>query len=134
MGKLAKNSLFTKLSILLALVIITIVTLYQLYNYYDKKAKIIKEIKQEAKQSLTILQNDTLHFIESYSINEYQQILKNKIANSDIHAITLEDYAMGKLLSREAFTTIYIKNDHQEVQEYSKEAMLKCFYQKETLL
>ncbi len=134
MGRATKDSLFVRLSIILSLVIISIVALQELYIYNGKKADIMSQIEQETNQSLKVLQDTIAHFVESYSVSEYQQILKNKITNSDMYAIVLEDYTMGELLNRKSFTSGFVRDSTWGVIEYDEGALPLCFYQGETIV
>jgi|GEM_PF-1087318 len=136
MQRLAKNSLFVKLATVLTLVVVTIITLHASYAYFVKKDKIINEMKLEADRTILSLQNNVVDLIESYSISEYQKILKNEITNSHMFAIILEDYNMGRLLGHASFTTGYLRNSSWKIVEYQGDknktytSLAGCYYQK----
>ncbi len=94
----------------------------------------MSQIEQETQQSLKVLRYTIAHFVESYSVSEYQEILKSKIINSDMYAIVLQDYMMGRLVGDGSFTSGFVRDGAWSVIEYDQETLPQCFYQGETIV
>jgi len=132
--RLARDSLFVRLATIITIVVVSIISLHAAVTYINKKHQIIAQMQTQSKQTILLLQKSLAHFIESYSINEYEQLLYNAVENSDIFALTLDDFNMGQLLGREAYTTGYIHLPNQKISTIdsanpTQQKLLKtCYY------
>ena len=129
-----KFSLYLALGIIIITVIIVIMSLNSTYTYINTKNKIIKNMKNNSEMTILSLNDNIKNMIESYSINEYYNLIQNEISRRDIFAIIIHDYNMGKIIGEESYISGKIKSNDSKIIDYdikNKKQSLdleNCFY------
>ncbi|MBD3840321.1 MAG: PAS domain-containing sensor histidine kinase [Campylobacterales bacterium] len=107
-----KYTLYFLLSVIVIVVVTTIMSVLLGYNYFDTKDKVLQQLQNNANLTLSRLQKELSPFIESYSVFEYEKLLKNEMKDQNLHGIVLEDFSMGSVTGNKSFQTIILKDKH----------------------
>lgn len=114
-----KRSLYTITVVgIISSVFVTILA-YSFFQYYNVKTQYIDDIKKRTTLSTDILKNNIKDLIESYSINEYENIIKNELERRNAYAIILEDYNMGRLLGEKEYIHGKIRDEDWNIIEFN---------------
>lgn len=116
--KNTKQSLYTKLVIIIIFTVTITMGFHATYNYINTKNRIINEIKENSKETIISLKSNITNLLASYAVNEYENLILNEVKNKDIFAIVIKDYNMGKLLGEESYITGKIKRNHKKIINY----------------
>ena len=81
------------------------------YSYFNLKNQLLSEIKSNINVSSIQLQNTVTPFIDSFQVNEYENLIKNEIIHDNLLAIVVEDYKIGKILGKQSYITGVIKDE-----------------------
>ncbi|WP_172959714.1 diguanylate cyclase [Thiomicrorhabdus aquaedulcis] len=114
--------------------VIVVMGIKSYLSYKETKAMILSDLKTESAISLSALQNNLAHFMESYAVNEYEKLITNEMEKKNFIGILVEDFNMGSLLNQPAYKTGSIKNAEWHVTSLEKEPSLTehifatCFY------
>lgn len=82
------------------------------YSYFTTKQNLIEQMKVDSYNTVQALQKNIKKLIESYSVNEYENVIRHELARRNIYAIVIEDFNMGKIMGQEAYVTGYIKQNN----------------------
>ena len=113
-----KPSLFLTLAVIIVITVTTILTINSSFNYQSTKNKTIQEMKDNSNESILSLKSNISNLIISYSINEYEKLIFNEIQNKDIFAIVVKNYAMGKIIGKDAYISGKIKYLENKIVDY----------------
>lgn len=132
-------SLYLILVIIIFIAVSITTTINSVISYYSLKNSTVKHIKRNSTQIMLSIKDNVQKLIESYEINEYQNIVYNEISRKNIHAIIIEDYNMGKILGETAFITGKIKGqgiilDYIPDDKLQNEYINDLFYKQESTL
>ena len=116
--QIKKQNLFITLVLPIFLTIAVIMSFYSFYNYSQMKTSLYKQIKTDSSFTLKQLEKVLPYFIESYSINEYENLLKDKMENKNILAIIVKDYNLGKVSGKDYLFRGKIRDNNFNVIEY----------------
>lgn len=108
--KIKGKSLYFILGIYLFIIISIAVVLQASYNYINIKKQLENNVINGVETSSLQLKGSLVSFIESYQVTEYEDLMKNEMKHKNILAIVLEDYLTGKIINKESYTTVIIKN------------------------
>jgi len=127
-------SLYLLLGGVIISTVVVIMSVDAAYDYTKTKKKIIKQMKQNSKRSIVALEKNVANLIESYAVNEYNKLVLTEIEQRDLFAIVIEDYNMGQIVGKEAYTSGKIRNDEWEILDYDPKnaeharQLGECFY------
>jgi len=135
--EIKRQNLFTTLVLPIFLTIVVIMSLYAFYNYSQIKNKLYKDIRVNSISTLNQLKKVLPYFIESYSINEYENLLKDRMEDKNLLAIIVKDYNLGKVSGKEYLFRGKIRDDRLNIVKYDFENkkhndILKGSYLKQT--
>ena len=116
-----KKSIYLILGVIIVTTVIVIMTINFLYTYNDTKNKIIADIKSNSKTTILSLKENIRGMIDSYLINEYTKIVLNEMERSDILAIIIYDYNMGKIMGKSSYISGKIRNEDSSIIDYISE-------------
>ena len=119
--KKSKQSLYTKLVIIIIFTVTITMGFHATYNYINTKNKMIDEIKENSRTTIVSLKSNITSLLASYAVNEYENLILNEIKNKDIFAIVIKDYNMGKLLGQKSYITGKIKENGKKILNYDSE-------------
>ncbi len=109
---------------LLVFIVVTIVTfimsLYGIFTYSEIKNNLHKELQKEVRITAEQLKGSMRTYIESFSPNEYANIIVNEMNRTDILAIVIEDYRMGNVLGRKSYTSGKIRDVLWDIRDFDK--------------
>jgi PAS domain S-box-containing protein len=94
------------------------------HNYFSTKDKLTSEFKTSSKEVLNRLNISITPFIESYSINEYENLILNEMSNKNIYAIIIEDYLSGVIYGEKAYITGAIRDESWNIIDYDNTKLL----------
>ena len=114
-----KKSIYLILSFIIVTTVIVVMSFNFLYTYNTTKEKIITNIKANSKTTILSLKENITGMMDSYLINEYTKIVLNEMDRSDILAIVIHDYNMGKIMGKESYISGKIRNDESIIKDYS---------------
>lgn len=117
---------------MIAIGIISIISISMLVqsilNYNSTKNKLSNEIIYNTNISVNQLKKVLVHYIESYEINEYENVIESEMGYKDIYAIVVEDFKMGKILGKETYVIGKTRDENWNVIEYdSKKTSLNKY-------
>ncbi len=104
------------------------------YSYVEKKDTIIRQMKKNSKLTLESLKKNISNLLTSYSVAEYENLIHNAMDNTDILAIVVEDFNLGKVLGKNPYITGKIRDEKHNILDYdiksSSQKMLlqECYY------
>ncbi|MEJ5169151.1 MAG: hypothetical protein WHU93_08275, partial [Arcobacteraceae bacterium] len=98
-----RYSLYTFLTLGIVVAVSLVISLFATYRYVETKERIINDMVNTSHLTIDALKNNIQTYIESYSPNEYENLIINQMSNKNILAIIIEDYNMGKILSKESY-------------------------------
>jgi PAS domain S-box-containing protein len=112
---------------------------YSVISYTTTKNRVIETIHDEVEQSLKTLQNNTLFFITSFAVNEYEKLIFTEISHQNFLAIIIEDNNMGKIMGKDAYVTGMIKTDggittFEENNQQHVQRLQESYYSKKTII
>jgi len=113
-----RPSLFAVLGIIIILMVLTIMGLHSVYNYRETQKNLSNEMKQNLDITLSSLKKNVAHFIESYALNEYDQLIYNAMEDQNHFAIIVNDYNMGKISGNKPYTTGKIRDNNWRIIDY----------------
>ena len=116
--KNTKQSLYTKLVIIIIFTVTITMAFHATYNYINTKNKVIEEIKENSRMTIVSLKSNITNLLASYAVNEYENLILNEIKNKDIFAIVIDDYNMGKLVGEKSYTTGKVKSLNKKIYDY----------------
>lgn len=129
-----KRSLYLTVGIIIILTVAIIMSVHSAYTYVATKNKIIEEMKYSSMLTVSSLQKNLTHLIESYSVNEYDLLLFNEMEPRDTFAIIVEDDNMGNILGRESYISGKIRDKTGKVVDYDvknnqhNQRLKECYY------
>jgi PAS domain S-box-containing protein len=98
------------------------------YNYFSTKDKLTSEFELSSNEVLNRLNISIAPFIESYSINEYENLILNEMSNKNIYAIIVEDYLSGIIYGDKAYITGKIRDKSWNITDYENTKLLSENY------
>lgn len=116
--KNTKQSLYTKLVIIIIFTVTITMAFHATYNYINTKNRIINEIKEDSRETIVSLKSNITNLLAAYAVNEYDNLISNEVKNKNISAIIIEDYNMGKLIGERSYTTGKVKALNKKVYDY----------------
>jgi len=116
-----KQTLFVTLVSSIVFSVILIMSLYSFYNYVQIKDSVYKEIEIDSNSILNQLEKILPHFIDSYAINEYENLLKEEMNNKNFLAIIVKDYNLGEIAGRDFVYRGKIRDKNWNSIEYDNE-------------
>lgn len=81
---------------------------YGAFTYHWQQVQLEDEIIGQTQESAARLANTLSPYIESYQVNEYDKLMSHEIRthnHSALSAIVVDDYKMGEITGRKAYTT-----------------------------
>ncbi len=129
-----QKSLYVTLGIIIVSTVSVIMSLQSTYGYIATKSEIINEMKHSSKVTIDSLKKNITNLMLSYSINEYDNLIRNEMIHHSHFSIVVEDYNMGKILGEKAYISGKIKDNSGEIidfdskSEHQKQQLEACFY------
>ncbi|MCU7833788.1 MAG: response regulator [gamma proteobacterium symbiont of Taylorina sp.] len=129
-----ERSLYATLGIIIISTVTIITSIHSAYVYIETKNKIIQEMKYSSKHTIVTLQKNIANLIASYAINEYDKLTLSEMNHRANFAIIVEDYNMGKILGKKAYTSGKIKADNGNIIDYNPDnneqnkQLEECYY------
>lgn len=126
--------LYISLALLIVSTVLVATTFLTIYSYQTAKSTIINDIQENTENALLSLHKPISHYIDSYAINEYQQLILNKMADPNLYAITINDLNMAKIVGKKNYQIGVIRNSKNHPVAFgndNKEQLKKltnCFY------
>lgn len=93
-------SLLTRTTLAVVAVILVVFAFHAFYIYTSERSEIIDDIELDVAESLKRLSKSLAPFIESYSVNEYENLVATETALKRHFAVVVEDYEMGEILGQ----------------------------------
>ena len=128
-----KNSLYVTLGIIILTAVSIIAAIHATYDYVAIKTKIVHEMKNNSKHTLESLQKNLAGLMASYSVHEYDTLIRNAIENRDIFAIVVKDFNMGKILGENFYVSGKIRDKNLTIVDYDpkdplqNKALQECY-------
>jgi diguanylate cyclase (GGDEF)-like protein len=91
-----------------------------LYSYVKIKDQIDFDIKTEVNESMKSMQESVSIFMQSYAINDYENIIRSTLIGKNMLAIVVKDYSMGEITGEDVYISGFIKVDN-DVEVFNKE-------------
>ncbi|MCK5111216.1 MAG: HAMP domain-containing histidine kinase [Arcobacteraceae bacterium] len=113
-----KQSLYVTLGIIIISTIVIIMSVQSTFTYFETKQKIIEEIRYNSEITIAPLQKNVTHYIEAYSVNEYENLIYNEMGHKSIFAIVVQDYNMGKVLGTDSLTSGKIRDKNWNIIDF----------------
>lgn len=134
---LMKHSLYTTLGIIIFATVMLVMSAQLIYNYNQISNRLTTELKSDAHQTATALKQNIRPFIQSYSVAEYQSLIKNEIQQKRLLAIIVSDKNMAAITGSQQYLTGYIQTQPNQFSEYNTESpahqsILKASYFSDT--
>ena len=132
--KRSSKSLSFTLVTIIFLCVSSILTVDAVLRYKEVRSKTIHRMQQEVSTSLSELQQNLASLIESYSINEYEKLIKTEVEKRAFHAIVIEDLNMGKVIGEAIYKSGQIRgsndsiHDIDSVDEQTLQSLYDCCY------
>lgn len=129
-----QKSLYVTLGIIIVSTVIVIMSLQSTYGYIATKRNIIHEMKSSSKSTSDSLKKNITNLIVSYSINEYDNLIRNEMEHHSHFSIVVEDYNMGKILGEYAYISGKIRGkdgdvvDFDSKNDYQAKQLEACCY------
>lgn len=114
--KNSRKSIFYTLFVAIVLTILIAVAIAGNVFYSQTKQHLYKSVNNDIKTSMMQLKQSIYPFMEAYSINEYENLIKNELNRTHILAVVIEDYNMEKILGSKYFVG-KIRNE-QKAEDY----------------
>ncbi|QEP44092.1 response regulator [Ectothiorhodospiraceae bacterium BW-2] len=113
-------SLYLNLAMTIIATVVAIMVLYSVYHYANTKQAVVASMKRSSSMSIALLQNNLAPLIESYAVNEYQNLIFNELEhNLDYLAVVVEDLNMGQIMGQEsAYVSGKIRLSESEITSY----------------
>ena len=130
----SKQSLYVTLGVIVFSVVVIIMSLHSAYTYSMTKEKIVQEMKYNARLSIVSLQKNISNLIESYAVNEYNNLILTEIERRNSFAIIVEDYNMGKVLGKSPFVSGKMRDSNLNIIDFDpksseqKTQLQECYY------
>ncbi len=134
MDSLKKRSLFTVLAVAVVLTVLVITSIHSALTFYSFKKSVGKDMELRTKASLLYLKKNIATYIESYAVNEYENLIANEMERRNSFYILVEDYNMGKIVGKNAYLTGKIRDENWQIIDFypKEEEYLRikneCFY------
>ncbi len=119
-NKNKKYSINLIFSVILISVVTTVMTLLLTYNYHKTKDKLYQTLNNQSHITLERLSKSITPFIESYAINEYQNLIYNEMQNKDIVSVIVKDELTGTILGKNPYFTGKIRDANWLIKEYEE--------------
>jgi len=91
---------------------------YGAFSYHWQQDQLEREIIGQTKESASRLASTLSPYIETYQINEYDKLMSHEIRtlnHSALSAIVVDDYKMGAIMGKEAYTTGWLRNEEGSI-------------------
>jgi PAS domain S-box-containing protein len=108
-----KLSFFTIIIISIIFIITTVMSINIYFLYNGLKNDMSNKMKEVIDIEAEVLRTNIAEYIDAYSVNEYEKLIKNSVHNKEFLAIIIKDYNMGSILSEDYFLTGLIKINGQ---------------------
>ncbi len=105
-----RRSLYSLLGSLIAAVVLGVLGAHAFYVYLTQQGQMIAEMRQESALSIATLEKNIIGLIESYAINEYDNLVATEIELHDQLAVVVQDYRMGEVLGQPAYVSGKIRD------------------------
>lgn len=106
-----QKSIFFKLFIAISFTILIAAFLISKIFYDNTKKHLIEDVNNDVKTSLLQLKDSIYPFMDSYSVNEYDNLIENELKRLHILAIIVEDNNMAKFTGSK-YLVGKINNNH----------------------
>jgi signal transduction histidine kinase len=93
-------------------------SIYFVYHYHVTKDKLYNSINHSININVSQLDNILSYYIDSYSVNEYENLITNQMQDKNIIAIILKDYNMAKIMGDDEFITGKVRDENWRVISY----------------
>lgn len=118
-AKPRKQSLYALLGSLTALVVVVVLGIHGALMIRAQTRFIVEENDRHAAITLARLQQSLAPFVESYAINEYENLIAKEIALHDFYdAILVHDINMGHVLGQETYVTGRLRTADGRIVDY----------------
>ena len=115
----SKYSLYITLGIAIISTVVIIMSVHSTYTYIQTKEKIVHEMKYSSELTILSLQKNVAHYIDAYSINEYENLIFNEMGHRSVFAIVIEDYNMGKILGKDSHISGKIRDKNWNIVDFN---------------
>ncbi|MET0068254.1 MAG: EAL domain-containing protein [Candidatus Thiodiazotropha sp.] len=88
------------------------------FSYFMQRDRMLEDMREDSELSMATLQQNLAGFMESYAVNEYDQLVATEIQLRNHYAILVTDFNMGRLLSRKAYVSGKIRNLQGQIIDY----------------
>ncbi|MES9874680.1 MAG: EAL domain-containing protein [Candidatus Sedimenticola sp. 6PFRAG7] len=116
-----KQSIYITLGIIIISTVVVIMSLHSAYLYIQTKRTITKEMEQAATLSIVSLEKNIASLMESYSVNEYINLITTEMETRNLFAAIVEDYNMGEIVGQRAYLSGKIRNRDNRIVDYDPE-------------
>lgn len=129
-----RHSLYTAIGIIIVMAVVAVMTVHSFFSYELIKNQIVENTQDRSKQTIESLNRNVSNSIESYSVNEYANLVLHEMKYENFYAIIVADYNMGQILGVDAYISGKIRDANWDVIDYDPEnqeqnaSIAKCFY------
>ncbi|OEJ63760.1 ATP-binding protein [Magnetovibrio blakemorei] len=117
-----KYSIYAALTLIITLTVLTIMTGHGYLMYADERDRTISDAKIQTKETLNSLTQNIVDLVESYSVHEYENLLKTEVENGGYLAILVKDRNMGSILGVDRFVTGYMHDENWNIVSFNPES------------
>jgi diguanylate cyclase (GGDEF)-like protein/PAS domain S-box-containing protein len=114
----AKKSLNTRIIVGIVVIVTLVYSVHAFFEFEQRRTAISEAVATEARETLVRLSQHIAPFIESYAVNDYEQILANEIEVESHEAIIVHDLKTGEILGRDRYLTGWIRSDSGGIEPF----------------
>jgi len=118
---LTRYSLYTIIGAIVVTAVVTAMTINAFISYQSSKNRFIEHTQYYSNKTINSLNKNISNYIESYSVNEYENLVLSEMEYVDFYAIIVHDYSMGKILGRDAYVSGKIRGVDDNIIDYDPE-------------
>ncbi|MCI5122184.1 MAG: hypothetical protein D3908_13530, partial [Candidatus Electrothrix sp. AUS4] len=116
--KHCRYSLYTILWLIVVTTVLVLTTFSAVLSYHFAKNRIIAETSLHSQATISSLKNSIAKNIESYAVNEYEDLILNEMDHAVFSAIIIHDHNMGAILSQQAYISGKIRDRSGQVRDF----------------
>ena len=116
-----QSKLYSIVAMIVLSVVISVMTISLSYNYYKTKEKLTHNLHKKSLITINRLKNSIAPFMNSYSINEYNELIINGMSNENILSIVVEDYLTTKIIGKDKFFIAKKRDKNWNIIDYNPE-------------
>ena len=116
-----RYSLYTLLWFIVVATVLAVTTVNAFFSYHSAKSRIIEETRQHSRATMASLNKSVANYIESYAVNEYENLVLNEMNHAVFSAIIIHDFNMGAILGQDAYVSGKIRDSAGQVIDFEFE-------------